>query len=114
MIFICRITASRGLVNISGSSCGGNESKKALRERKGLEREGVINSVRMTIKGSLGLKGGREGKRNGGRKGERVPSVKPQGVTIADSAGSASPLIGACLGKEGGTEGGRDGGRVRL
>jgi hypothetical protein len=42
MIFIWRITASRGLVSISGSSCGGKESKKALRGG----REGKI-SVRM-------------------------------------------------------------------
>jgi len=88
MIFIWRMTASRGLVNISGSSCGGKASKKAL-------REGGWEGGRVG-----GWEGERVGGREGGREGGHAPSVEAHSVPVADSTSAAPALVGACLGKE--------------
>jgi len=50
MIFIWRMTASKGFVRISGSSCGEREAKKALRKDRGVRNEGmrVGRSVKRT------------------------------------------------------------------
>jgi hypothetical protein len=50
MLFIWRMTASKGFVRISGSSCGEREAKKALGKDRGVGNEGMRaeRSVRRT------------------------------------------------------------------